>query len=198
MDRILLLDIDGVVFHKRKKYFTQRLVDDFGVSEDDSKKFLIEALTPAIHGEVDMKQVLPDYIKSWGLDWSVDKLFNYWWSAENDVDQRMLEYIGNLKSKGIPVYLLTDQERYRGEYLASQLNKYVNGIFMSYQLRCKKASAEFFEKIKIALDLDNNHWVLFWDDDQKNVDIAQSCGIMAKYYTDFEIFVPETDKFFDL
>lgn len=61
-------------------------------------------------------------------------------------------------------------------------------IYSSAHLGLKKPAAEFFAKVVDDLDVDKKD-VLFWDDDQRNIDGALEYGIHAEFYTTYESFV---------
>jgi FMN phosphatase YigB (HAD superfamily) len=40
--------------------------------------------------------------------------------------------------------------------------------------------------------------VLFWDDDQRNIDGALECGIYAEFYADYDAFLKTMSEKYDL
>lgn len=192
MFKVILFDADGVVIAKRQKYFSDRLVDDFGVTPEDAIDFVKNALSPAMKGKLDLKQELPLYLKKWNIEKSVDEMFDYWWSAENKVNDDVITVVDQLRQKGIKCYLASDQEKNRGIYIMNGmgLRQHFDGAFVSYELGLQKHDKEFFEKVLEELKV-NPDEVFYWDDDQKNVDIAQSVGITSRYYSDYDSFAEE-------
>lgn len=58
--------------------------------------------------------------------------------------------------------------------------KALDGVFSSAHLGHKKPNKEFFEKVMRQLKSIRNEEVLFWDDQQKNVDAAKEFGFEAE------------------
>lgn len=195
MIKTVLFDVDGVVIVKRGKYFSERLVSDFGISPEDGKDFTQNTLFPAMKGKTDLREEFPVYLKKWNIDKSVDKMFDYWWSAESKVNEEVLKIVDQLREKGIKCYLASDQEKNRGVYILNGmgLGKHFDGSFFSYELGVQKHDKEFFEKSLESLKSDPDE-VLYWDDDQKNVDVAKSLGITSRFYSDFDSFLKENRK----
>ena len=87
------------------------------------------------------------------------------------------------------MYFVSDNEKERANYVMNTLglNDDSDGAFFSYQLGFTKAEPEFFHEVLNQLGADAKD-VEYWDDDQKNVDVAKSVGIDARLYVDFEEF----------
>src|SRR5579884_1246427 len=153
MSEILLFDADGVVIEKRNQYFSQRLVDDFGVSSEEAMDFVKNALNPSMVGKVDMRQALADYLIKWDIKKSVDEMFEYWWSEENKLNHQVLTRIDQLRESGYQAFLVTDQERYRSQYLTEQLglSEHFDGSFISCELGFQKHDREYWEKVVAKL-----------------------------------------------
>ena len=191
MIEIALFDLDGVIIAPRKQFLTDRLIADFGVSREDSMAFVKQALVPAMTGKLDLREVFPEYLHHWGVSKSVDEMFAYWWSAESTINQDVLETVRRMREQGTKIYLASDQEKNRGEYLLRELklSEETDGAFLSYQLGMQKHDQVFFEEIVARLHVQEPRRIVYWDDDQKNVDVASSVGIDARLYTDFDSFL---------
>lgn len=192
---IALFDADGVVIKKRNKYFSERLVTDYGVSAESAQEFIQKALIPSMTERLDLKDIFGEYLNRWGIKKSSEEMFQYWWSKENTVNTQVLQLVDQIRTSQFKTYLATDQERYRAAYLLETvgLHKHFDGAFFSYQLGAQKHDKEFWEKLLGTLKVDPNQ-IMFWDDDLKNVDRAASLGIISRQYTDFEEFKRETFK----
>lgn len=184
MIEIALFDLDGVIIAPRKQFFTDRLISDFGVSHDESMLFVKQALVPAMTGKHDLRSVFPMYLQRWGVSQSVDEMFEYWWAAESTVQEEVLEEVRRLRGTGTKIYLASDQEKNRGEYILLKLQEETDGAFLSYQMGVQKHDPAFFERIIAELQVQDPRRIVYWDDDQKNVDVARGVGIDARLYTD--------------
>jgi len=73
--------------------------------------------------------------------------------------------------------------------------KILDGIFSSAHLGHKKPAKEFFVKVMRELPVAEKNKVLFWDNQQKNVDAAREFGFKAELYTTFAYFKAKIRKY---
>jgi len=99
----------------------------------------------------------------------------------------LIEKIKQLRSEGIKCYLATNQEKYRTKYMRETMDfeNIFDGVFSSAELECKKPEKEFFQKVLDSLEI-NGEEVLFFDDDQRNINGAKSSGIKSFLYVGFD------------
>lgn len=72
----------------------------------------------------------------------------FWFETEDVRNDELLELVNKLKAKGIPCYLATEQEKYRGEYMQNVMFKDAfDGYFISANLGVTKTNPKFFEMI---------------------------------------------------
>ena len=98
-----------------------------------------------------------------------------------------MEEVEKIREKGFKCYLVSDQEKERANYLMEQLglkNEFAR-CFFSYQLGHMKSEPEYFKEIFKITGLEPEEFIYF-DDDQKNVDVATSLGINAHLYTNID------------
>lgn len=187
MNKKILLDVDGVVIRPRHKYFSDKLSEDYGIPIEDILPFFKTDYKKAAKGQEDLKDILPSYLKQWNWTGTVDDFLNYWFESEKDVDQRVIDLVAQLRTKGIQVFLASDNEAHRAKYLMQDvgLEKHFDGSFFSSTLGWTKSDPEFF---KIVVDQIGclAEEIEYWDDDSKNVDIASEFGIDGRVYSNFE------------
>jgi putative hydrolase of the HAD superfamily len=188
MIKAILLDCDGPVI-KRDKYFSQRLLD-LGIKLDVNKiqDFFHKEFLLCETGKADLKQELAKRIKEWGWEKSLDELLDFWFSGEAVTDPKMIESIESLRQQGIMCYLITDQEKYRTEYLREivGLKQHFDGIYSSCDVGYLKREKEYWEKVYQSLLQYPKREILAWDDDQRSIDAARQFGFKAGLYTNFE------------
>jgi HAD superfamily hydrolase (TIGR01509 family) len=102
----------------------------------------------------------------------------------------LIEYIQNLRRLGMPVVLATNQEQYRTQYMLDHMGfaEAFDKVYSSAHLGLKKPALEFYAKIVGDLEVEKED-VLFWDDDQVNIDGALQFGLQAEFYTNYESFL---------
>jgi putative hydrolase of the HAD superfamily len=181
--KVLLLDADGLVIKPRHTYFSEKFSEEFSVPLEEVLPFFKQEYKNAAMGKSDIVDLLPPYLKKWNWDKGVDEFLKYWFESEKDIDPEVLNKIKQLRSKGVKVYLVSDNEKRRAEYLMNEvgLEKEFDGAFFSCKLGVTKSSPEFFKKIIDKLKTTTSE-ISYFDDDEKNVDIAKSQGIDAEIY----------------
>lgn len=87
----------------------------------------------------------------------------------------------------MPCYLVTDQEKYRAEYMKKVMFKDVfDGYFISAELGVTKTDPSFFEKVIAQLQVKyqglDAQDIIFFDDSQSKVNTACSVGVRGELY----------------
>lgn len=186
MIKAVLFDADGVVLQKRKKHFSQRLKEDYGI---EAPKSFFESVYPKIRiGQADLKNELAKRMRQWGWQRSADELLIYWFSTENKTNNQILNLVKKLRQRGIKCYLASDNSKYRAnDVMKNVLGEYFDGGFFSCFLGNTKEEKEFFKKVLKKIGLKPRE-VLFVDDEKENAEVAKSIGINSFIYENFENF----------
>ncbi len=196
MIKVALFDLDGVLVSS-EKIFSKRLVEEYGTDEESISQFFNGVFSECLVGKADMKEEIREYAKRWRWNRSIDDLLDYWFSNEANVDERLLSVIKELRKKGIKCYLATNQEKYRTAYIDKEMgfSKIFDGIFSSSLVGCLKNRPEFFEYVLTKIGDIKPEEVLFVDDSQDNIEVAQDIGIQTELYTDFSKFKKKLNSF---
>jgi HAD superfamily hydrolase (TIGR01509 family) len=200
MVETILFDADGVVINSRKKYFSQRLIEELGVQSEASTTFVTNFLLPAMVGKADVKVGLEQLISEARISMNVDQLLQFWWDGEKELNAEILETAKKLKQKGKKLYLASDQEKYRAEFIMNQMSlvEYFDGGFFSCDLHFAKHDPEFWQEIIKQLSPTPPNAMLFFDDDGKNVEVAKTAGLNAKLFMNNEIFHQDINELIKL
>lgn len=185
----LLMDADHVLINK-PELWSAKFSREHGVSIDEITPFFAGPFQDCLIGQADLKQILPPWLTMWHWEKSVNEFLEFWFTAEHFIDSELLEEIELLREHGLKVYVATNQEKYRTEYMRHQMgfSRQFDGIFASADLGEKKPDAVFFTKLLAKIGNPHPSKVMFWDDDQINVDGAKAVGIRAHQYTDVHGF----------
>lgn len=186
MIKAVLFDIDGVVLRPRIEYFSEKLVREKGIPLEKTLPFFKRPYQLCIIDKANLREELEKVLPRWGWEGSVDELIRYWFEGEKEVNQDVLREAQKLRERGIVCYLASDIESLRAGYLLDEveLNEQFDGSFFSCDLRRTKDEPEFFEKVvkELGKEAIEPGDIVFWDDDEKNVEAARGVGIKAELF----------------
>ena len=112
-----------------------------------------------------------------------DNLVQNFWNNYNNyafVDKRVLNLIERLKNKGYKVYLLSNMNEYTfNKVKASNLFNIVDGYVLSYLVHQVKPYISIYKTLINKYNLRVSE-CLFIDDNEKNIDTANSLGMIGR------------------
>lgn len=191
----VILDADGVV----NDGSILSLEEDFDIPSERMQRFFREAFPDCLVGKADLKEAIIPYLPEWGWQGTVEELLEYWFETGSNVHHGVWETVEQLKEAGVPVYLATNQEKHRTEYMREHMGygKLFTKIFASSSIGLVKPDPAFFTYIQKDIGSDDASSLLFWDDMQKNVDAADSLGIKAHLFAGVDDFKKTMKGYFD-
>ncbi|MEP5729785.1 MAG: HAD-IA family hydrolase [Sulfitobacter sp.] len=198
MSICLMLDVDGVLVSGRPsdgQIWTHELFDDLGVNP----KLLVEDFfarewQDVVTGKQDLRPVLEDSLNRLGTNVSVEELISYWFKMDSRINQQVLEDCRVARTYGCQIYLTTNQDHRRAQYLMTEmgLENEVDGIAYSAEAGFQKPSPSFYsyaadktgrqpsEMLLVDDTLANIHgaihagWeAVHWDENLRLLDILQ-------------------------
>jgi len=195
MVKAVIFDADGMVI--RAERFSQQLERDYGISRDKTKYFFENEFQRCLLGKSDLKKILSKYLSGWEWQGRVEEFMDYWFKSGDRVDEQLVEYIRQLKSRGVRCYLATNQEKYRTEYFRLKMGfaDLFDGIFSSAEIGYKKPSQEFFAGVLKRMGSVKKEEVIFWDDDSDNVMGAGKFGFKSQLYKGFDGFKQKMSEY---
>lgn len=151
--------------------------------------FFANEFIACLKGEADLKESIAPYLKKWGWNDSVNAYLDYWFESQKNINRELIEEIQLLKNRGYKVYIATNQEKYRAEYLSHQLGfgDIFDGFYSSSQMKQMKSEPAFFRQLLKQIQLEPSE-TLLWDDSFSNIEGARSVGMKGELYTDFKNF----------
>lgn len=193
----ILFDLDGVV--NNSKYFSEIYAERYNVPLQNIQKVFNDGRKDLTNiGKADLKDIMKDVLDDWQWSGTVEELLNLWFKTDLYIDKKVIQTIQRLRSAGIKCYLATDQEKYSTEYFRTKtrLMDHFDNLFVSCEIGYDKHQKEFFEFIIKSLTLPAND-ILYIDDSQSKLDVAQKTGVRGYYYTSFDEFEAFVESFDD-
>lgn len=190
---VLVLDMDGVVVH-RDEVFSIRFSKKYGVPIEDVLPFFKNEFQLCLTGKRDIKKEIVKYFPRWNFKGSVDELLDFWFLGENKVDKDIIGVVNLLRKRGAKVYVATNNEKYRVEYLSDKigLKDHFDAIYSSADLGVKKPDMLFFKKLVTKIGKKNPQNVFFCDNDEENIKGARSANLQTHFYkgiTEFRTWI---------
>lgn len=185
MIKHILLDADGVIIKPHGQYSTVYAQEN-NLSLEAINVFFKEKFPACKAGLADLKIELEPYLAKWNPGETVDNYLATWFAYEMHIDEQVVAVMRALKAQGIKLYLATDQEKYRAEYIANipDIKTLFDDLFISYQLGVSKESPVFFEKVTHELRAVPDE-IAFFDDEPENIQSAKNTGIHSFLFTHF-------------
>lgn len=179
-----MLDVDGVLVNGRPedgRSWDFRLCEDLGiVPEVLGREFFAREWKDVVVGKKDLMRALSASLERIPTSVKAEDLATYWFRMDSRVADTVLSDCRAAREQGIPIYLTTNQEHERADYLMGPmgLNSVVNGIAYSAEAGCKKPEAEFYSHAEGITGL-QPHELLLVDDTQANIEGAHKAGWRA-------------------
>ncbi len=195
MKKIACFDLDGVSMREHDP-FSVRLIQTQGEDITPAvNEFFTNEFGAVMVGRRGLAESIEPYLERFHWEGGVKSLLDFWFEGEKDTDQSVLEIIKNVRQKGIPTYLVTDNPRERVlAYWGNFLGAHFVGRYVSGETGLKKNSAALWDVI--ADDTGTTKADIFFvDDDQENVDVAVSAGVSAVFFSSADDLTQQLDNF---
>lgn len=182
--KVFLFDADGVIL-KDEGLFTDKAKEAGLISSTEkTQPFFQGVFRQCLLGKADLKEELAKVIGEWGWQGTVDELIDFWFSVGDDLDSKMAQFIQDVKQKGVSVYMTSDQEKYRGQYLRQKFGHLFQDFFFSGEVGLNKKEPGFFEYVydKIKDEVSSKSEIVFIDDLLHNIENARAFGIDAIHF----------------
>lgn len=186
--KAILFDLDGLVLVGRKRLFSEQFAEEQKVPLDVVREFFVKDLKPCSMGKADLKEKVAPYLPRWKWNGTVDDFLMHWFSCCCEFDQQVLDIIVDLQKADVKCYVATRQEKYRLTYVmeGQGLQHWFDGTFATCDIGFDKCEPEYWDHVLQTLGIEPEE-ILYFDDSEKNVDMAKMLGIDAHHYTGREV-----------
>ena len=195
MIRALILDADGVLIDGDRASVV--FARERGITPAMTGSFFSGPFRDCLVGAADLKQCIAPHLPGWGWRGTVQAYLDYWFAAEDHLDEALLAEVARHRAAGIRCYVATNQERYRTEYMrdAMAFGEHFDAIFSSADVGYTKDDRRFFDRLKRDLAPIGADEMLFWDDGPINLETARAAGLHAELYTTLAAFRELTGRY---
>ncbi|KKB10912.1 haloacid dehalogenase [Devosia geojensis] len=184
-----MLDVDGVLVRGRPQDGAHLFTDlerDLGIMVSQlQQEFFKPRWAEIVTGKRPIEPDLSEVLMRIAPNVSAADLMEYWFRNDSRIDQDVLLSVRGLRARGNRVFLATNQEHRRADYLMNEmgLGPEVDGIFYSAALGHRKPSADFYA---LATDACGSHAssIVLIDDTPDNVVAAREFGWQAIHWQD--------------
>lgn len=191
MKKAIIFDLNGVFIVSPK--LSERMEADFNVPKEEFLEALEQNMDKVRRpGVVDMGLWQP-YFDKWGLKFSEQEFYDYWFSGEKE-NKKLVDLAKELKSKGIKLIILSNNFQRRAEFYAKTfpfMSEVFDKVYYSWQTGLVKPSVEALEKILKDNNLEPQE-CLYFDDSDKNINVAESLGIESHIFDDNSVKLLES------
>ena len=187
--RVLLLDADGVLVLP-PKLFSEVYCEKYGIDPEKQQQFYAtDDFKQALLGNLDLIEAIKQHNDLWQWEGDFNELVVMWLEAENYPNKDLVDLVNEYRQQGLPVYLATQQEKYRAKYLnETMFGDVLDGMFCSCDLHANKHDKSFWQSVIKSLSSKYEgiapHEIVYFDDRQTIVDVAKDCGLDAHLYTE--------------
>lgn len=195
MTRIVLFDVDGVLVHgyharpEKQIRWDENLLADLGVDPERFKtEFIYDIfIKKVLVGQMSLLEALDRTLPRLGYRGPSMAFAGYWLSHDSHVNQPLLDIVGRLKAAGTPLYMATNQEHMRAQWLWQTLkfSELFDDMFHSARAGAVKPNKPYFDWVQNRLGPQVEP-PLFFDDREEIVSAARAHGWEAVQYDDIE------------
>lgn len=189
MIKCLMLDVDGVLVDGRPsdgQSWYVGLLKDLEISSDTLvDEFFQREWADIVVGKKDLLPTLTMTLERVAPHIRAADLISYWFKMDARVISQVLADCRIARHHGIPIFLTTNQEHLRAEYLTEtmRLSDEVDGIIYSAKVGYRKPQPAFYDRAASIAGYDPSELLLV-DDTLANVEGARLRGWQAVHWNE--------------
>lgn len=185
MIKAIIFDLNGIFLQSEK--LSDRFEKDFNIPNEiflPKLKLIMEKVRKP-NAQLAFSYWEPVF-KEWNIKLDEEEFWDYWFKGEIQ-SNRMINYTKYLKEKGIKIFILSNNFKERATFYGHYpwMHDIIDKVYFSWKTGFIKPDIEAWKLILFENNLKANECIYF-DDQQKNLDSAESLGIRSFLFTDEE------------
>jgi putative hydrolase of the HAD superfamily len=191
MSRTILFDVDGVLIHgyhtrpELQRRWDEHLLEDLGIEPRVFKeRFIFDVFVKKVLvGKMGLVEALDVVLPQLGYRGPTQRFVSYWLEHDSHLNDELIEVARRLKRTGAQLYIATNQEHVRAQWLwqTLRLGEVFDDMFYAARLGVMKPTPQFFAEVEHRLG-PRGEPPLFFDDSPDVVAAARKAGWEAVAY----------------
>ena len=183
MLKAVIFDLNGIFILSEK--LSVRFEKDFGIPIPEFLPVLNEIMEKMrAPGAGDSFIYWQPYLEKWKINLTEQEFWSYWFKEEKP-SKEMLDMAEEIKTKGLKLFLLSNNFSERAVYYAQYgwMDDLIDKAYYSWQTGFIKPDHRAWKQVLEENDLQPEE-CLFFDDQEKNVIASQEVGIESFVFVD--------------
>jgi len=180
-----MLDVDGVLITPRPGGWAVDMERDLGLSRAALvEHFFAVHWDDVVMGRAGLHERLAPVLAKIAPHLTSERLATYWFEKDAILDERLLDDLAQVRTRGMALHLATVQEHLRAEYIWTTLGfcERFDAMHYAADLGCGKPDPAFFAKVGERTGLAPGEMLLI-DDKLENVEAARCAGWGGLHWT---------------
>jgi putative hydrolase of the HAD superfamily len=183
--RAVLFDVDGVLvhgYHARPELqlrWDENLLEDLGIDPEQFKdKFIYDVFVKKVLvGKVGLVEALDRVLPQLGYKGPTQRIVAYWLEHDSRLNVQLIDVARKLKATGLKIYIATNQEHLRAQWLwqGLRLGEVFDDMFYAARFGVAKPDPGFYAEVERRIGPQTEP-PLFFDDSPKVIAGARKAG----------------------